>query len=148
MRKAVVAFVVVLLTCCSARAADLGLVDQKPPTKEELVAPKDDKGIATVAMRSKFTGKVKEDEKRNLYVLVNPLSNPDRVNNWYVQRAVTRNGQSFSCEVQCGDQGGVGKGEYFAIVAVTTDKELTVGDMLDGLPEGGTFSKLVIVKRK
>ena len=148
MRKVAVGFVITLLTCCSAQAADLGLVDQKPPTKEELVAPKDDKGIEAVGMRSKVTGKVKEGEKRNLYVVVNPLSNPDRVNNWYVQRAVARSGQSFSCDAQCGDQGGVGKGEYFAIVAITTDKELTIGDMLEGLPDGATCSKIKIVKRK
>ena len=134
---------VLLGTSCRSRP-----VDQKPPTKEELVAPKDDKGIETVANAPKVTGKVKEGEKGNVYVLVNPLSNPDRVNNWYVQRAVARSGQSLSCEAQCGDQGGVGKGEYFAIVAVATDKELTVGDMLDGLPDGATCSKLKIVKRK
>ena len=113
-----------------------------------MVAPKTDEGIATVGMTSKATGSVKEDEKRNIYVLVNPLSNADNVNKWYVQRAVARTGQTFSCQVQCGDQGGVGQGEYFAIIAVATDKELTVGDKLDGLPEGAAFSKLMIVKRR
>jgi hypothetical protein len=127
---------------------DLGLVDQKAPTKEELAAPKTDEGIATVGMTSKCTGKVKADEKRNLYVVVNPLSNADNVNKWYVQRAVARTGESFSGQVQCGDQGGVGQGEYFAIIAVATDKELTVGEKLDGLPEGAAFSKLLIVKRR
>jgi hypothetical protein len=41
-----------------------------------------------------------------------------------------------------------GKGEYFAIIVVTTPDSLEVGQTLEKFPKEGTFSKVVIVKRK
>ncbi len=145
MRNALVVVVAILLTSCSVRAADVevGSVDQKVPPKKELIAPKSDVGIAVVGLNETIQGKVPEGEKRNLYVLVNPLTGSD----WWVQQVVSRKGETFSADAQFGE-GDDGKGEYFTILAIATDKKWTVGEKLDGLPEDGTYTKVKIVKRK
>ena len=142
-------FVAMLLTPCSARLADVdvGLIDQKPPMKKDLVAPKSDDGIAKVGLHETIQGKVPKDEKRNLYVVVNTLSNKDTANIWWVQEVTTRDGESLSSAAQFGEEA-AGVGEYFAILAVATDKKWAVGEMLKSLPDDAAYTKVKIVKRK
>jgi hypothetical protein len=147
MKKAIAVFVAALLTSCSSWAVDVGLVDQKPPTREDLVAPKSDEGIAVVSLRAIVKGKVPKGEKRHLYVAVSPRSNPTNVNQWWIQQAVVRNGDAFSAEAQFGE-GETGIGEYFAIVGIALANNLSVNERLDGLPEDAVYSKVKIVKRK
>ena len=130
---------------CSVGAADVevGSVAHKVPPKKELVAPKNDDGIAVVGLNETIKGKVPAGEKRNLYILVNPLSG----NDWWVQQVVSRKGESFTADAQFGE-GDIGKGEYFIILAIATDKKWSVGEKLDGLPEDATYTKVKIVKRK
>ena len=133
MKSIAIAFTAMLLTTFSLRAADVdvGSVDQKVPQKKELVAPKKDEGIAVVGLNETITGKVPESEKRNVYVIINPLSGSD----WWVQQVVTRKGESFEADAQFGEGDG-GKGEYYVIVAIATDKKWAVGEKLtqNGLP--------------
>ena len=149
MRTVAVVLLATLLTSRAARGADVdvGLVDQKPPQKKDMVAPKSDEGISVVGLFETITGKMPKDEKRNLYVVVNPLSNPDTANSWWVQQEISQNKDSFSCAAQFGE-GSAGVGEYFAVIAVATDKKWSAGEMLTGLPENATYSKVKIVKRK
>jgi hypothetical protein len=141
--------VAALLSPCSARGADIdvGVVDQKLPKKSELIAPKTDDGIAVVGLRETIKGKVPKDDKRKLYIVVNPVSNPDTYNVWWTQQDVSRDGDSFSAVAQFGD-GDRGKGEYFVVLAVLTDNNWSSGEKLDGLPDNATYSKIKIVKRK
>jgi hypothetical protein len=149
MRIILAPLVAALLSPCSARGADVdvGSVDQKVPQKQDVVAPKTDDGIAVVGLRETIKGKVPKGEKRNLYVIINPVSNPDTVNVWWAQQEVSRDGDSFSTVAQFGD-GDTGKGEYFVILAVLTDKKWSAGEMLKGLPDDATYTKVKIVKRK
>ena len=126
---------------------EVGSVDQKAPQKTDLVVPKTDEGIAVVGLAQTIKGKVPKGEKRNLYVIVNPLSNPDTVNVWWVQQEASRDGESFSAAAQFGD-GDAGKGEYFVILAVLTEKKWSAGEMLKGIPDDATYTKVKIVKRK
>jgi hypothetical protein len=126
---------------------DLGDVDQKPPKKEELKAPKKADGAAAAEFRATVAGKTAKGEKRNLYVLVTPLSNEGLAGTWWVQQEVARSGEAFTAEVQFGEED-AGAGEYFAVLAVATDKTWAVGEMLSGLPEGAAYTKLKVVKRK
>ena len=147
MKALIVVCVAVLLSAACIRAADIGALDQKAPKKESLVAPKTDKGIETVGLMEKFKGKVAEGEKRHLYFLVLVLSNPDLKNTWWIQRDVTRDGDSFSAEVQFGEEN-AGIGEYFAVLAIATDKTWSGGDTINELPADAAYSKVMIVKRK
>lgn len=136
-----------LSTSAQGAAVDLGTVDQPPPTKKELMAPKNDEGVAVVGLRVNLQGKVPKNDKRNLYVIVNPLSNPDTVNTWWVQEVVERSEDSIQAVAQLGENN-VGQGEYFAILAVSTDKKWSVGEMIYGLPDDARFTRLRIVKRR
>ena len=137
----------VLLSATCACAADIGALDQKAPNKESLVAPKTDKGIETVGLMETFKGKVAKGEKRHLYFIVLVLSNEDLKNTWWIQRDVTRDGDSFSAEVQFGEEN-AGIGEYFAVLAIATDKTWSGGDTINELPADAAYSKVKIVKRK
>ncbi len=128
-------------------AVDLGKIDQKPPKKDELVVPKTDNGVERVDVRGTMKGKAAEGEKRNLYVVVTPLSNPTLVGTWWVQQEVARDGEGFAAEAQFGEED-AGSGEYFAVLGVATDKMWSVGEKLTGLPEGVTCTKLKVVKRR
>ena len=149
MSQVITVFVAILLTTHSARLADVdvGLIDQKPPLKKDLVAPKSDDGIAKVGLHETIKGKVPKDEKRNLYVVVNTLTNKDTANIWWVQEVTTRDGESLSSVAQFGEEN-AGIGEYFAILAVATDKKWAVGEMLNSLPDDAAYTKVKIVKRK
>ena len=149
MSHVAVALVAMLLTPCSARLADVdvGLIDQKPPLKKDLVIPKSDEGIAKVGLHETIKGKVPKDEKRNVYVIVNTLSNKETASIWWVQEVTTRDGESLSSVAQFGEEA-AGDGEYFAILAVATDKKWAVGEMLKSLPDDATYTKVKIVKRK
>jgi len=149
MRTVAVVFAATLWTSCAARGADIdvGLVDQKPPQKKDLVAPKSNDGVSVVGLFETIKGKVPKGEKRNLYVIINPLSSRDTANTWWVQQEISRENDSFSGAVQFGEES-AGAGEYFAAIAVATDKKWSVGEMLTKLPEDATYSKVKIVKRK
>jgi hypothetical protein len=121
---------------------------KEPPSSKELVEPKSDKDIDTVSLRAAIAGEVGEHGKSNIYVLVNPLSNPETRNVWWVQESVIIRDGKFKNSSQFGE-GSVGKGDYFAIVALATDKKFDVGQELHGgLPKANGYSKLKIVKRK
>src|SRR5262245_382633 len=147
MRIAIAGCFVVLFFAAGTHAADIGTVDQKAPKKEALVAPKTDTGIETVGLLETFKDKVANGEKRHLYFIVLPLSNDDMKNTWWIQRDVTRDGDSFSAEVQFGEEN-AGIGEYFAVLAIATDKTWNGGDTVNELPADAAYSKVKIVKRK
>jgi hypothetical protein len=136
-----------LVIASFARAGDIGPVDQKAPKKETLVAPETDKGIETVGLMETFKGKVAKSEKRHLYFIVHPLSNPEIKDTWWVQQEVSRDGESFSGELQFGEEN-AGVGEYFAVLAIAIDKTWAVGDTFTELPADAAYSKVKIVKRK
>jgi hypothetical protein len=148
MRSTAISFVAFALTCSFGQAAEIGTIDQKePPAKKELVAPKIADGIDSVGVHATIEGKTSKDEKRNIYVLVNPLSNPANQDVWWVQPEIQRDGEKFDCSCQFGEDE-KGAGEFFAIVGIATDKELSSGAMLQGLPKAMAYSKLKIVKRQ
>jgi hypothetical protein len=147
MKTLIVVCATVLLSAACASAADIGIVDEKAPKKELLAAPKSDKGIETVGLMETFKGKVAKGEKRHLYFIVLVLSNEDLKDTWWVQRDVTRDGDSFSGEVQFGEEN-AGIGEYFAVLAIATDKTWSGGDTIKELPADAEYSKVKIVKRK
>jgi hypothetical protein len=132
-----------------APAADVevGALDQKPPKKEDLVAPKSDKGVPAVGLRETVKAKVGKGEKRHLYVVVTPVSNPDLANTWWVQDDVSRDGEAATAQAQFGEED-AGVGEYFAVVAVATDKTWSVGEKLTGLPADAACTKVTVVRRK
>jgi len=134
---------------CQGGPIDLGKVDQeKPPATDEIRAPKNDDGIATVGLQASVTATIAKDETKHVYVLVNPISaDATAKKTWWVQREVTKNGTSAECECQFGEEN-QGKDEYFAIVAVVTGESFAVGQTLETFPKAGTYSKLRIVKRK
>jgi hypothetical protein len=132
---------------CTPEPVRLGRPEGKtPPAANELTEPTDGRPVARVGLYATVVGRLDQDERRYVYVLVNPLSNPDTQNVWWVQRAVSRQGDGYTCRCQFGEAT-AGRGEYFAIVAVVTDRRLKVGEKLDGIPEGMAYSKVVIVKR-
>ena len=106
MRTVAIMFVATLCASFAARGADIdvGLVDQKPPQKKDLVAPKSDDGIPVVGLFETIKGKVPKGEKRNLYVIINPLSSRDTENTWWVQQEISRENESFSGAVQFGEE--------------------------------------------
>jgi hypothetical protein len=147
MRFVVLLFVGLLVSNSADETLEVGTIDQKEaPTKRNLVAPKSAEGIETVGIRATIIGKTDNGEKRNVYVLVSPLSNPDS-NVWWVQGEISRDGDKFQCSCQFGEEN-QGSGEYFAIVGLVTENKLSVGEMLQGLPEKMTYTKLKIIKRK
>src|SRR5437016_3275328 len=91
---------------CTAIAAmvDVGSIDQKePPTQDELLAPSSDEEVPTVGLHEDVTGEIGNHGKANLYVLVNPLSNPETRDHWWLQRKVQRRGDKFRCPSQFGE---------------------------------------------
>ena len=149
MRKLGTVLVVAVLMSGSSWAVDVGPVDQKkPPAKKDLVIPKKDDGIEVVELRETIKGKAASTEKRNLYVLVNPLSNEEMsAKVWWVQQEVSRDGEAISAVAQFGEETG-GSGEYFVILAVATNKNWSGGETIEILPEDAAYSKIKIVKRK
>jgi hypothetical protein len=148
MRSTAIFFVVFTLASSFGRAADIGTIDQKePPAKKELLAPKVSDGIESVGVHATIEGKTSKEEKRNIYVLVNPLSNPANQDAWWVQPEIKRDGERFDCSCQFGEDE-KGAGEFFAIVGIATDKELSAGAMLQGLPKAMAYTKLKIVRRQ
>lgn len=141
MRHIAIAALLVVIGSASAEV-DVGTIDQKAPAKEALAVPKKDDG-ATVGLTETVAGKVAAAEKRNLYVIVRPLSG----NDWWVQQSVTKSDGKFSADAQFGE-GDNGVGEHFAILAVATDKTWAVGDKFTDLPADAGYSKPKIVKRK
>jgi len=138
-----------LLTVCRGGDFDLGKVDQeKPPSADEIRAPKNDDKITSVGLRETVKAAIGKDESKHVYVLVNPISADETARKtWWVQREVNRNGTAIECDCQFGEED-QGKGEYFAIVAVVTGETFEVGQTLERFPKEGTYSKVQIVKRK
>lgn len=131
-----------------AADVDVGLVDQKAPKKEDLAAPKKDAKPTTVDLKGTLAGKVTKGEKRSVYFVICPLGKKgDAGEDWWVQGEVTKDGEAISCDAQFGEEE-AGSGEWFAVVAVATDKKWGVGEKLSALPEDATFSKVKVVKRK
>jgi hypothetical protein len=148
MRSLAICFVLFALGSNSSNAADIGAIDQKePPATKELVAPKNSEGVESVDIHATISGKTNKGEKRNIYVMVNPLSNAANRSVWWVQPEVNRDGDKFECSCQFGEEE-KGVGEFFAIIGIATDKELSAGAMLHGLPEAAAYTKLKIVQRK
>jgi hypothetical protein len=140
---------VTLASCVAVQAGsiDVGVIDQKkPPSAAELKEPGADAKVPVVGVNETVTGKFTGDEKVYVYVIVNPLSNPDTWNVWWVQRGVRRDADGFQAGCQFGE-GSQGQGEFFAILAFATDRRYEVGEQLQGLPDGLQCSKLKIVKR-
>lgn len=124
------------------------LTEKEPPSSKELVEPKSDSGIDQVGLRATIVGETGPHTKTNIFVLVNPLSNIDTHDTWWVQEKVISRDGKFKTSCQFGE-GQVGVNEYFAIVALATDKQLEVGQEVHGLPKAdGGYSKLKVVKRK
>ena len=146
MRTVSILFVAILLTSGFARGndIDIGAVDRKPPSKKEVEAFKGDDKSAVVGLNETIKGKVAKDEKKHVYIIVNPLTLP---HSWWVQQDVMRDGDSFTADAQFGEDD-AGKDEFFAILAIVTDKKWSVGEKLEALPDDATYSKVKIVKRK
>ncbi len=138
-----------VLNVCQGGPIDLGKVDQgKAPASDEISAPKNDDGIATVGLQATVTATIAKDETKHVYVLVNPITADAAIRKtWWVQREVSKNGTAVECECQFGEEN-QGKGEYFAIVAVVTGEAYDVGQTLEAFPKHGAYSKVRIVKRK
>lgn len=136
----------VLAVAAADPPVDLGTLDQKAPTADQLKVPKSDDGVPKVDLRAAVKGAAKADDKRTVYVLVTPVSNRELVGTWWVQAEVDRAGAAFTGEAQFGEEAG-GAGEYFAVVAVATDKKWEVGEQVKELPAAGAYSKVKIVKR-
>jgi len=132
-----------------AADVEVGSVDQKsPPKKDELAAPKKDAKPATVDLKGTLAGKVTKGEKRSVYFVICPLgAKGDAGEDWWVQGEVTKDGEAISCDAQFGEES-AGSGEWFAVVAVATDKKWGVGEKLSALPDDATYSKVKVVKRK
>ena len=139
-------FLAVVLAVLAAGPVDLGTVDQKAPTKDDLKLPKSDDGIPKVELKGDLKGTAKPDEKRNLYVLVGPISSKELVGTWWVQGETARDGTKFEAEAQFGEES-AGVGEYFAVVGVATDTKWSPGDKLTELPKDASYSKVKMVKR-
>lgn len=144
--------VVVLAGFATAADVDVGLVDQKAPTKKDLAPPAKDAKPTTVELKGTLAGKLSKDEKRNVYFVICPLGKKgDAGEDWWVQgevvREVARAGDLVTCDAQFGEEG-AGSDEWFAVVAVATDKKWGVGEKLSALPEAAAYSKVKVVKRK
>jgi hypothetical protein len=138
-----------LLSFNQAGPVDLGSVDQeKAPSSEEIHAPKNDEGIATVDLHETIKATVAKDESKHVYLLVSPIgSDPAAAKTWWVQREVTKSGATVECDCQFGEDDR-GKGQFFAIVALVTPESFEVGQTMEKLPTEGKYSKVRIVKRK
>ena len=149
VKLSMMAAVFLLADCVFAQSTvlDVGAIDQKrPPTAEELQEPGGDAQVPTVGQYASVTGKVPEEAQRNVYVIVNPLSNPATRNTWWVQRYPRRDEEKFRGVSQLGE-GAQGRGEYFAVLAIATDRRYTEGQRLQGLPVELKCSRVKIVKR-
>lgn len=152
MRYVLPLFAFTLIAAGAARAADadvdVGLVDQKVVKKEDLTTPKKDDKPPAVELKGTLQAKVTKGEKRNVYFAVYPLGKDGKSGTyWWVQGEVSKDGEKVTCDAQFGEED-AGSGEYFAVVAIATEKKWSVGEKLDALPDDATFSKVVVVKRK
>ncbi len=148
--RTTLSLLVAAFTVGTALAADVdvGLLDQKAPKKEDLAPPKKDDKPHEVDLQGSFKGKTTKGEKRNVYFLICPLGKKgDGGKDWWAQGEVTKDGEAISADGQYGNEE-VGSGEWFAVVAVATEKKWTVGEKLDALPADSAFSKVTVVKRK
>ncbi len=148
MRLALPLFAAVFAASAVAADVDVGPIDRKAPKKEDLAPPPKDAKPQVVELQGSFSAEVTKGEKRGVYFLVCPLgAKGDGGNDWWVQGQVTRDGEGVRADGQFGEEN-AGAGEWFAVVAVATDKKWAVGEKLDALPADATFSKVKVVKRK
>ncbi|HVK08953.1 MAG TPA: hypothetical protein VM597_09280 [Gemmataceae bacterium] len=131
----------------TAADIDVGVIDQKAPKKDAVTAPKADAKVGAVDLRGTVAGKAAKDEKRSLYVIVAPLGTDGKAETWWVQGEVETDKDGFTAAAQFGEEA-AGAGEFFAVVAVATDKKWSVAETLTELPADAGYSKVVIVKRK
>ena len=143
-----ITLILVTLLGCVPAALEIGPVDRTaPPRVSEIRPPHSDAGIPHVGLRAVVSGTIKDAEAKHVYVLVNPLSNPSTAGQFWVQQPVDVEGGHFHCEIQLGE-GEAGRGEYFLIVALSTDTEYGIGERLESLPRNAkAYSKALIVKR-
>ena len=150
MKKSCLYSMLVLLSLAATACAQpisVGPVNQQePPAREELVEPDSDDGIGRVGLRAEVSGEVTDLGAAKVYVLVNPLSNLATRNTWWVQQSARVRDGKFRADCQFGE-GSQGRGEYFAIIALISDRPLDVGQQVNGLPRAKAYSKLKIVKR-
>ncbi len=136
-----------LTSGCVGQSIDVGSIDQKePPSSRQLIPPRQGEDVETVSLRANVSGMLPASDTRTIYVLVNPLSNPANRHEWWVQERVYRDGDSFECSAQFGEEQ-EGGGESFAIVAIASTHKYTVGERVKRVPPNATYSKLKIVKR-
>jgi hypothetical protein len=132
---------------CANAQVQIGEIDQQqPPRAEGLRLPDGDDPVETIGMHAVVEGSVDDKIKANLYVLGNPLSNLDTRDIWWVQQPVLRRGTAIRAACQFGE-GAQGRGEYFALVAIATERDWDVGQQIRGIPKSVLYSKLKIVKR-
>ena len=133
---------------CASGQVDVGKVDQQnSPRSADLKIPESDEGVEKVGLLATVAGKVEKEQKVKYYVLVSPLSNPATRGLWWVQRPARRSGAALECRCQFGEGPQEGRGEFFAIVVIATDKAYGAGQQLKGIPKSARYSKLKIVKR-
>jgi hypothetical protein len=132
---------------CADEQVKLGKTERRePPSQAETSIPKSDERIPKVNLRAFVVGEFSKADKRNLYVLVCPISNPVCRSTWWVQELPDRRDDRYCCSCQFGE-GDQGVGEYFAIVMVATEKNLDVGRQFQELPDDMAYSPVAIVKR-
>lgn len=124
----------------------VGEIDQKMPEKKLLVAPEKETNTQMIDQIETVNGSVKKDEKRHVYVIVCPLVK-DGEKTWWVQEQVSLDKEQWTAKSHFGDEE-TGKGVYFIVLAVATDKSWSVGETLTDLPENANYSKVKVVKRK
>jgi hypothetical protein len=140
--------VTLFATAATAAGVDVGAIDQKEVKKDALAAPKKDDKPPAVELKGTLQAKVAKGEKRNVYFAVYPLGKDGKGGTyWWVQGEVTKDGETVTCDAQFGEED-AGSGEYFAVVAIATERKWSVGEKLDDLPADAAFSKVVVAKRK
>jgi hypothetical protein len=148
VRIALPLFALTFAVSAVAADVDVGVIDQKAPKKEDLAPPPKDAKPQLVELQGGFAAKVTKGEKRTVYFVVCPLgAKGDAGEDWWVQGEVARDGEAVTADGQFGEES-AGAGEWFAVVAVATDKKWGVGEKLSALPADAAFSKVKVVKRK
>jgi hypothetical protein len=131
-------------------ALDVGPLNLKKLTTDDLTPPAKDDKIVKVGIRATISGQVAKDEKLNVYLAVCPIGSADAKGSFWIQKAVKRDGEKFKGECQFGE-GDAGKGEFFAVVGITSKNEFADGEQVDiaALQKAATsYSAVLIVKRK
>lgn len=131
-------------------ALDVGPINLKKLNKDDLNPPAKDDGIAKVGINATISGMVDKDEKLNVYLAVCPIGSADAKGSFWIQKPVNRTGEKFKGQCQFGE-GDAGKGEFFAVVGITSKNDFADGEQMDlaALQKAAvSYSSVLIVKRK